>query len=51
MTNFTYQVLYLPDDTFWKKLTELPQPKVGYSVVIELGSARVSSLSMSRTTP
>ena len=38
MTHFTYQVQYMPDATFWKTLTELPQPKVNYPVVLELGS-------------
>lgn len=38
MTHFTYQVQYMPDPTFWKTLNELPQPKVDYPVVIELGT-------------
>jgi hypothetical protein len=38
MSHFTYQVQYIPDDTFWKTLTELPHPKVDYPVVISLGS-------------
>ena len=38
MTHFTYQVQYIPDATFWKTLTVLPQPKVDYPVVLDLGT-------------